>query len=228
MLTLRVNGSARPTDEPDVLARMETEGRRPVLAVVVEVSEVYFHCGRAVVRSRLWDPAGQALADEVPSAGEIVTAQLGVLGAGRPHRRAAPQLAVCPGPGPRDSSWTCEPCAPRWPAPSAPPDDGSETRTSMLPKVRTPRTRRMITLEVRGTERLSPHFSTGTLGGPELAHLDATGLDQTVRLFFPRDGQDGLWMPSRNSEAWMAELLMMPKSDIAFFGYWRRGRAALG
>lgn len=76
--TLRVNGSAYVTDEPDVLARMRTEAKEPMLAIVVEVEQVYFHCGRALIRSRLWDPAGQALADELPSAGEIVSDQLGI------------------------------------------------------------------------------------------------------------------------------------------------------
>ncbi|MFE2374212.1 MSMEG_1061 family FMN-dependent PPOX-type flavoprotein [Streptomyces sp. NPDC059398] len=75
---LRVNGSAYATDEPDVLARMRTEAREPLLALVVDVAEVYFHCGRALLRSRLWDPASQALADELPTAGETVTAQLGL------------------------------------------------------------------------------------------------------------------------------------------------------
>ncbi|WP_410675766.1 MSMEG_1061 family FMN-dependent PPOX-type flavoprotein [Amycolatopsis sp. cmx-4-68] len=69
--TLRVNGSAYVTDDPDVLARMRTEAKAPMLAIVVEVAEVYFHCGRALIRSRLWDPASQALAAELPSAGEI-------------------------------------------------------------------------------------------------------------------------------------------------------------
>jgi PPOX class probable FMN-dependent enzyme len=76
--TLRVNGRAYVTDEPDVLARMQTEARTPELAIVVEVEEAYGHCGRAVLRSRLWDPASQALADELPSAGEMFAAQLGL------------------------------------------------------------------------------------------------------------------------------------------------------
>ncbi|MFJ1768280.1 MSMEG_1061 family FMN-dependent PPOX-type flavoprotein [Amycolatopsis sp. NPDC088138] len=76
--TLRVNGRAYVTDEPDVLARMRTEAKEPILAIVVEVEQVYFHCGRALIRSRLWDPASQALAEELPSAGEIVTDQLGM------------------------------------------------------------------------------------------------------------------------------------------------------
>ncbi|MFD3583172.1 MSMEG_1061 family FMN-dependent PPOX-type flavoprotein [Streptomyces sp. NPDC058683] len=76
--TLRVNGHAYPTDEPDVLARMRTEARQPELALVVEVTEAYFHCGRALIRSRLWDPASQALADELPSVGEIAAGQFGL------------------------------------------------------------------------------------------------------------------------------------------------------
>lgn len=76
--TLRVNGRAYATDEPDVLARMQTEARAPQLALVVEVAEAYGHCGRALIRSRLWDPASRALADEMPTAGEMFTAQLGL------------------------------------------------------------------------------------------------------------------------------------------------------
>jgi uncharacterized protein len=75
---LRVNGRAYPTDEPDVLARMRTEGKDAELALVVEVAEVYFHCGRALIRSRLWDPASQALAAELPSVGEIAAEQMGI------------------------------------------------------------------------------------------------------------------------------------------------------
>ncbi|AHH98403.1 pyridoxamine 5'-phosphate oxidase family protein [Kutzneria viridogrisea] len=74
--TLRVNGTAYATDEPDVLARMQVEGKRPVLATIVEVREAFMHCGRAVVRSRLWHAESQALAEEVPSLGQIVADQL--------------------------------------------------------------------------------------------------------------------------------------------------------
>jgi hypothetical protein len=74
--TLRVNGSAHVTDDPDVLARMRTEAKAPMLAIVVDVAEAYFHCGRALIRSRLWDPASQALAAELPSAAEIAAEQM--------------------------------------------------------------------------------------------------------------------------------------------------------
>ncbi|MFG3257164.1 MSMEG_1061 family FMN-dependent PPOX-type flavoprotein [Streptomyces sp. NPDC048172] len=76
--TLRVNGRGYVTDEPEVLARMRTEAKSPDLAIVVEVEEVYFHCGRALLRSRMWDPASQALADELPTPGEAVVGQTGV------------------------------------------------------------------------------------------------------------------------------------------------------
>ncbi len=76
--TLRVNGHGYVTDEPTVLARMRTEAKQPPLAIVVDVAEAYFHCGRALIRSRVWDPASQALADQMPSFGGIVAAQMGL------------------------------------------------------------------------------------------------------------------------------------------------------
>lgn len=74
--TLRVNGRGYVTDEPSVLVRMRTEARRPSLAIIVDVAEAYFHCGRALIRSRVWDPASQELANQMPSFGEIISAQM--------------------------------------------------------------------------------------------------------------------------------------------------------
>lgn len=76
--TLRVNGRGYATDEPAVLVQMRTEAKQPSLAIIVEVAEAYFHCGRALIRSRLWEPASQALAKEIPTFGEVATAQLGL------------------------------------------------------------------------------------------------------------------------------------------------------
>ncbi|MFJ4651311.1 MSMEG_1061 family FMN-dependent PPOX-type flavoprotein [Nocardia sp. NPDC088792] len=75
---LRVNGRGYATDEPDVLARMRTEAKEPILAIIVDVAEVFFHCGRALTRSRLWDPASQALAQEMPPVGEVAVKQMGL------------------------------------------------------------------------------------------------------------------------------------------------------
>ncbi|WNV92160.1 siderophore-interacting protein [Umezawaea sp. Da 62-37] len=78
--------------------------------------------------------------------------------------------------------------------------------------MRLPESRTMITLEVRRRESLSPGFASVTLGGPALRDLAVVGGDQTVRLFFPREGQAALRMPTASSEAWMAQVLVMPKS----------------
>ena len=69
--TLRINGRAYLTDDPDVLARLEQDHVIPPLAIVVETEQVYLHCGRALLRGGLWDPEMQDLAAEVPSSGAI-------------------------------------------------------------------------------------------------------------------------------------------------------------
>lgn len=54
--TLRVNGRAWVVRDDDLLARLEAQGKRPSLAVGVEVEEVFLHCAKAFKRSRLWQP----------------------------------------------------------------------------------------------------------------------------------------------------------------------------
>lgn len=49
-----------------------------------------------------------------------------------------------------------------------------------------------------------------TLGGADLQFLASAGLDRSVRLFFPRQGQDELWMPTVSSSSWMAQVLLQP------------------
>ncbi|MEU8615672.1 siderophore-interacting protein, partial [Actinoplanes sp. NPDC048791] len=82
----------------------------------------------------------------------------------------------------------------------------------MIPKVQLPASRSMITLAVRHREFLSPGFANVTLGGPAVRELVVAGNDQAVRLFFPRAGQTGLWMPTLSNEAWIAQLLLAPKA----------------
>lgn len=54
--TLRVNGSAHLVREAPFLDRLVVKGHRPRLALVVDVEEVFFHCAKAFLRSRLWEP----------------------------------------------------------------------------------------------------------------------------------------------------------------------------
>ncbi|MET0424873.1 MAG: siderophore-interacting protein [Actinoplanes sp.] len=79
-------------------------------------------------------------------------------------------------------------------------------------KVRRPGSRRMISLEVLSNTPISPGFTRLTLAGDDLEHLEDSGYDQCVRVFFPRDGQDGLQMPTLHNDAWMAQTLILPKA----------------
>lgn len=69
--TLRINGTAFLTDDPEVLRMLEQDHVAPAVAIVVRVEQAYLHCGRALLRSGLWDPEMQDLAAEVPSSGTI-------------------------------------------------------------------------------------------------------------------------------------------------------------
>ena len=55
--TLRINGRARLVSEAPFFDDLVVKGHRPVLAVVVEIEELFFHCAKAFMRSGLWDPA---------------------------------------------------------------------------------------------------------------------------------------------------------------------------
>ena len=54
--TLRINGRARLVSDAPFFDEMQVKGARPVLALVVEIDEVFHHCQKAFLRSRLWDP----------------------------------------------------------------------------------------------------------------------------------------------------------------------------
>ena len=54
--TLRVNGRARLVSDAPFFDEMVVKGHRPVLAVVVEIDDVFFHCAKAFLRSGIWKP----------------------------------------------------------------------------------------------------------------------------------------------------------------------------
>jgi len=54
--TLRINGRARVLRDAPFFDRMIVKGNRPRLALLVEIEQVFFHCGKAALRSALWDP----------------------------------------------------------------------------------------------------------------------------------------------------------------------------
>jgi PPOX class probable FMN-dependent enzyme len=70
--TLRVNGRASITTSPAVLERSRVDGAIPRSVIVVKVDTVFFHCSRALWRSKLWDPATQIERTSLPSLGTIL------------------------------------------------------------------------------------------------------------------------------------------------------------
>jgi len=54
--TLRVNGRAELTADPALLDALASRGKPAVLAIRVTVEECFFHCGKAFIRSGLWQP----------------------------------------------------------------------------------------------------------------------------------------------------------------------------
>ena len=69
--TLRVNGAARLHTDAALLDSLSVEGKRPQLAIVVEAREVFLHCGRALIRSRLWQTETWPQDEALPSAPQI-------------------------------------------------------------------------------------------------------------------------------------------------------------
>jgi PPOX class probable FMN-dependent enzyme len=72
--TLRVNGHAVVTAAPDVLGRLTPVGKAPKTAIVVEAEEVYTHCPKAFVRSKLWDPDSWPDPGTLPTSAEVTLA----------------------------------------------------------------------------------------------------------------------------------------------------------
>jgi PPOX class probable FMN-dependent enzyme len=70
--TLRVNGRAEISVDPDLLARFPAQGKLPRSVVVVHVERVYFQCPKALVRSDLWNPAKHVERRSLPSSGTIL------------------------------------------------------------------------------------------------------------------------------------------------------------
>lgn len=70
--TIRVNGRAAISVDPELLASFVVDGKAPRSVVVVAVERVYFQCARALMRSNLWDPARHVARSSLPSTGTIL------------------------------------------------------------------------------------------------------------------------------------------------------------
>ena len=73
--TLRVNGTARVITDAARLAPFAAHGKPPVGGLLIAVREAFFHCGKALIRSALWDQATQIERRTFPSLGRIIADQ---------------------------------------------------------------------------------------------------------------------------------------------------------
>ncbi|OZM69984.1 pyridoxamine 5'-phosphate oxidase [Amycolatopsis antarctica] len=78
--TLRVNGRATIVREAPYFTGLEVQHKRPDLAVVVEIDELFLHCAKAFLRSSLWEQDTWPDRSTVPSAGRIAKSQAGIKG----------------------------------------------------------------------------------------------------------------------------------------------------
>lgn len=69
---IRVNGRAELSVDPDLLQSFAVDGKAPRSIIVMKVSEVYFQCARAIVRSELWNPELHIDPKSLPTPGDIL------------------------------------------------------------------------------------------------------------------------------------------------------------
>tara|TARA_Y100001970_G_scaffold294183_2_gene448132 strand:+ start:5970 stop:6620 length:651 start_codon:yes stop_codon:yes gene_type:complete len=73
--TLRVNGSAKVTQDKTMLASCSVNGKIPNAGILVEVKEAFLHCAKAFRRSKLWDESSKQDRAEMPTLGKMILEQ---------------------------------------------------------------------------------------------------------------------------------------------------------
>jgi len=72
---LRINGKAWITRAPAVLEAATVNGKTPKLAICVRAEEIFFHCAKALKRSRIWDTSRHLDRKSMPSLAQIILEQ---------------------------------------------------------------------------------------------------------------------------------------------------------
>lgn len=72
--TMRINGRARISVEPDLCASFAMDGKQPKCVILVTAERVYPQCQKALHRSRLWDPSRHMARSALPSVGQMMQA----------------------------------------------------------------------------------------------------------------------------------------------------------
>jgi PPOX class probable FMN-dependent enzyme len=87
--TLRVNGRASVTTDPALLEPLAVNGKVPRSGILVAAEEIYFHCGKALIRSDLWNPEKHVARSAFPPLGRIIAEQIGGIDPDEAERQTA-------------------------------------------------------------------------------------------------------------------------------------------
>jgi len=74
--TLRVNGTAIISTDAELLSRWQVNDRHPKSALVITVREAFLHCGKALIRSRLWHDDHKIDRSQLPTYGQMLKDQI--------------------------------------------------------------------------------------------------------------------------------------------------------
>ena len=89
--TLRVNGRASISIDPDLMQSFAVGGKLPRSILIVHIESIYFHCSKAIVRSKLWEEATKIDRKSLPSTGTIIAELSSGKFGGEVYDREAPE-----------------------------------------------------------------------------------------------------------------------------------------
>jgi len=78
--TVRVNGVASLSRDPALMEASAVNGKLPRMMVLIDVKQAFFHCGKALIRARLWHDDYRVERKGFPSLGRIITEQTRIPG----------------------------------------------------------------------------------------------------------------------------------------------------
>jgi uncharacterized protein len=85
--SLRVRGRARMTRDPTLLTPLAVHGTAPQSGLIIAVELAWLHCGRALIRSRIWDSDARVSADALPTLGSMIAEEIGTISRVEAERR---------------------------------------------------------------------------------------------------------------------------------------------
>lgn len=91
--TLRANGRARLSIDPDLLGSFAFEGKAPRSVIVMAIDELYFQCARAIIRAELWNPQRHIDPRALPTPGDILAGMTNNEVGGDAYDKAWPERA---------------------------------------------------------------------------------------------------------------------------------------